>query len=283
LGRRDIGVCALLIASAASAASDEVARYIRAARGFYEALEYEHALEQLARAKTLPRTLDEDVVIALYEGVIEGDLSHPEEAVNAFRAGLYLKPDAALPVPVSPKVEAVFEQTRTEVKVQIARGEPPPAPRAAPTGPPPPSIAKAAEPAPPRESTYRAALLVGTANFQSLGLAAEARLLPRWTVGAFGFAHSTSVMHWLYIGLESSFIPLGHFGNGLLVGGQVTGYAEQYAGQSESPTYGGIGPHIGYRACTAFGLTGEAKLRLDFVANHDARATLALAAGWSFL
>lgn len=107
--------------SVASAQADAVERYLTAASRLYENLEYERALEQLKRARSISgRTVEDDVSIALYEGIILADLGKKEDSIAAFKEGLYLKPDAKLPVRVSPKVVSDFEGVRTEVKKELA-------------------------------------------------------------------------------------------------------------------------------------------------------------------
>jgi len=95
-------------------------RCIAAAAQLYEQLEYEGALEQLAKARASPRTQDDDVAIALYEGVILAEMGKPADSAAAFRAGLLLKPSAVLPVKVSPKVQSVFEGVRRDVTAKAA-------------------------------------------------------------------------------------------------------------------------------------------------------------------
>ncbi len=99
----------------ARAAKGSFRTYFIAATRLYEKLEYERALEQLARAKELARGEEEDVRVALYEGIILADLGRRDEAKAAMRTALYLQPDAKLPVKVSPKVERDFEDLRREV------------------------------------------------------------------------------------------------------------------------------------------------------------------------
>jgi tetratricopeptide (TPR) repeat protein len=108
------------VPAAAQATGDEVQRYLNAAARLYENLDYERALEQLARAKRYGRGVDDDVLIALYEGVILADLGRKEDALSAFRTGLLLRPDAKLPVKVSPKVAKDFELVRGEVQRELA-------------------------------------------------------------------------------------------------------------------------------------------------------------------
>ena len=112
---------ALLLASApVLVQSSGAQRYLDAAALLYENLEYERALDQLKKARTVSGGVDDDVNIALYEGVVLSDLGKKDEAVAAFREGLYLKPDAQLPVKVAPKTAAAFATTRADVKRELA-------------------------------------------------------------------------------------------------------------------------------------------------------------------
>lgn len=97
----------------------EAARYITGAERLYEDLEYERALEQLAQARRLPRSLEEDVRIALLEGLILADMGKRVDARAAFKAGLLLDPQAPLPVRTAPKVEVEFEEVRAQVCKQL--------------------------------------------------------------------------------------------------------------------------------------------------------------------
>jgi tetratricopeptide (TPR) repeat protein len=100
--------------SSAQAQSEFQLRLSAAAR-LYEDLDYERALEQLTRAKAVAPGVDEEVIVGLYEGIILADMGRREEALSAFKAALYLRPAAKLPVRVSPKVAADFEEVRQEV------------------------------------------------------------------------------------------------------------------------------------------------------------------------
>jgi chemotaxis protein histidine kinase CheA len=99
--------------------SPEFQRYLLAASHLYENLEYERALEQLASARRFAHGVEDDVIIALYEGLILADLGK-QEFLAAFKAALFLQPDAKLPVKVSPKVEQDFEAVRAEVRKELA-------------------------------------------------------------------------------------------------------------------------------------------------------------------
>jgi hypothetical protein len=100
--------------------SAEVQTYLDSVSRLYEALEYERALEQIANAKRLTRGAEDDVALALYQGIILADLGKKEESRAAFKAALFLKPEAELPVQVAPKVKQMFEGLRQQVKQEPA-------------------------------------------------------------------------------------------------------------------------------------------------------------------
>ncbi|HLK99637.1 MAG TPA: tetratricopeptide repeat protein [Myxococcaceae bacterium] len=110
-------------------------RYLNSAVQLYESGENEDALEQLQRARKLAQGIQQDVAVALHEGLILADMGKTEQSRAAFRRGLTLDPEAQLPIKVGPKVEQSFEEVRKSVKDRLARGgtKPPPPP------PPPPA------------------------------------------------------------------------------------------------------------------------------------------------
>ncbi len=110
-----------LLGGGARADENDAHRYIVAAVRLFESLEYERALEVLAKARPLSRGIQDDVTITLYEGIILAELGRTEQAVAAFREGLLLMPEVRLPVRVSPKLDQQFEQVRSEVKKELAK------------------------------------------------------------------------------------------------------------------------------------------------------------------
>lgn len=133
--------------AAAAGAGDDVRRSIQAAARLYESLDYDQALEQLAHAKALGPRADDEVEISLYEGIISADMSgHRDQSQAAFRAALLLRPDARLPVKVSPKVEREFEQLRKQVVQEQAKAVRKSPPRAPPTNDRPVVVAAPASP-----------------------------------------------------------------------------------------------------------------------------------------
>lgn len=105
---------------AAERRPNELQTYLQAALRLYASLDYEQALEKLSRAKRYVHDLEDDVLVSFYEGIILADLNRKEQSRAAFRAGLLLKPDAQLPMKVSPKVAQDFEAVREEVRDELA-------------------------------------------------------------------------------------------------------------------------------------------------------------------
>jgi hypothetical protein len=103
----------------APAAKEDFLSAFSAAVRSYENFEYEQSLAQLSRAKALAQGVEQEVPVALYQGVVHAELGQREESLAAFRTGLYLKPDATLPVKVSPKVERDFEDVRQAVQADL--------------------------------------------------------------------------------------------------------------------------------------------------------------------
>jgi tetratricopeptide (TPR) repeat protein len=102
-------------------AQDDFQRSLRAAVQLYEELEYEQALEQLQKARRLALGDEQEVAVALHEGIILGDMGQRDQSRAAFRKGLRLNPEAKLPLKVSPKLQKDFEELRAEVR-QARRG-----------------------------------------------------------------------------------------------------------------------------------------------------------------
>jgi tetratricopeptide (TPR) repeat protein len=107
-------------------AADDFERYVAAARRLYDNLDYERALDQIQRARRISRGVEQDVTLGLYEGIILADLGRWEEARESFLTALLLKPDASLPVSVSPKVEKEFEAQRVRARKELAQLQSPP-------------------------------------------------------------------------------------------------------------------------------------------------------------
>lgn len=132
----------LLLVSVAQAAPKPIGNtQARNAERLFKSMEYEKALGALKKAAEWPKNTPQDLAwIALFEGVIQGELSKPDEAMAAFNRGLEQDPNATLPVAASPKVLAMFERARQAVLAKRAPPPPPvpvaPAPSPAPVAPP---------------------------------------------------------------------------------------------------------------------------------------------------
>lgn len=145
---------------------DTAQQHIDKARQLYDELEYERALEELDRAQRRARTQDDTVSILLHEGVILSELGREEEASAAFQAAFSMRPNASLPLLVSPKIKRLFEAALVEAKRELApapvelgarpsqvkpeprtkAAQPPSAPAPAPVKPSSPPPAPVAEP-----------------------------------------------------------------------------------------------------------------------------------------
>jgi tetratricopeptide (TPR) repeat protein len=102
-------------------AANDFDRYFSSAVSLYENLEYERALEQLARAKKLASGVSQDVAVAVQEGLIYADLGKREESRAAFHTALSLDLEAKLPPLAPPKVRREFEAVRARVQKDLAR------------------------------------------------------------------------------------------------------------------------------------------------------------------
>jgi tetratricopeptide (TPR) repeat protein len=99
-------------------------RYLRAAERLYESLEYERALQQLSRARKLASSVQQDVEVSLYEGILYAELGRWAQARVSFKAALLLEPEAKLPITVSPKVQKELEAQREQVRKELAGRKP---------------------------------------------------------------------------------------------------------------------------------------------------------------
>lgn len=132
-------------------------RHMERAARLYEELEYEKALHGFTQARVLAATVEEQVSVALHRGIVLADLGRRKLALDEFRAGLTLQPEAKLPLQVAPKVQRDFESVRKQVQRKAgasratpagetaAKVETPPAtaPEAPPAATPPPASAEA--------------------------------------------------------------------------------------------------------------------------------------------
>jgi tetratricopeptide (TPR) repeat protein len=146
---RTLAVALLVAVGWPAHADEEVPRYLDAARKLYESLDYERALAQLQRARRFSRGADDDVAIALHEGILLAELGRVEESNAAFREALFLQPEAALPLKVSPKLVAAFEKVRAQIRSERRAAPPPPPPARLPVVPTPKPAPPITAPTPP--------------------------------------------------------------------------------------------------------------------------------------
>ncbi len=109
------------VAPAVSSAQSQN-RYLNAAMKLYGDMEYESALDNFKKAEKQPdNTMQEDVQISLYMGLVQVELGDLAGAESAFKKALALDDTTRLPKGVSPKVAAVFEKARKD----MAKARPP--------------------------------------------------------------------------------------------------------------------------------------------------------------
>jgi tetratricopeptide (TPR) repeat protein len=117
---RTLAFAVALVASSAFAQSAEVKKYLNTAITLYENLEYEKALKQLKSAKVKAKGPDDEAKIGLLEGIVLADMGKEEKALTAFKTAFSVDLEAKLPVEVSPKVQAVAEKARANVRKMLA-------------------------------------------------------------------------------------------------------------------------------------------------------------------
>ncbi len=113
-------VVPLAVHAQSSRGSKTVEDYLVSVSRLYEILDYERALVEIEQARRMSPSEEAKVTLGLYEGIILADMIRMNEANRAFRAALLLRPDAKLPVQVSPKLAKHFELIRAEVKQELA-------------------------------------------------------------------------------------------------------------------------------------------------------------------
>ncbi|MDP1826721.1 MAG: hypothetical protein Q8L48_25850 [Archangium sp.] len=117
---RVAGLLVILLTTPAFAQNAEVKKYMNTAITLYENLEYEKALKQLKAASLKAKGPDDEARIALLEGVVLADMGREEKALTAFKTAFSVDLEAKLPVEVSPKVQAVAEKARANVRKMLA-------------------------------------------------------------------------------------------------------------------------------------------------------------------
>jgi tetratricopeptide (TPR) repeat protein len=117
---RPILLLVLCLSLPALAQRAEVKKFLNSATTFYENLEYEKALKQLKKAKAKISGPDDESKIAILEGVVLADMGRDERALAAFKTGFSIDLEARLPVDVSPKVQAIADRARANVRKLLA-------------------------------------------------------------------------------------------------------------------------------------------------------------------
>ncbi|MBL8953754.1 MAG: hypothetical protein JNK82_23465 [Myxococcaceae bacterium] len=102
-------------APAWAAITPDVKKYLGSAAALFEKLEYEKALAQLKRAKAKSQGPEDDLRIALYEGIVLAEMGD-STAPSAFASALGMDPNVSLPLVVSPKVQKVFDKAKAQVQ-----------------------------------------------------------------------------------------------------------------------------------------------------------------------
>lgn len=109
-------VLTLLSFAAFAQQSGEVTKYLQAAIALYENLEYAKSLAQVQKAKTKAKTPDDEARCAVLEGIVLADMGKDDRASKAFSEAFSVDPDLKLPITVAPKISALAEKSREQVK-----------------------------------------------------------------------------------------------------------------------------------------------------------------------
>lgn len=111
-------VVLLSVAGASVAWAAEPAPYAGAVERLFKDFEYEEAIRAAQKALAQPGNPPAvEVRVSLFEGISHAELGQPQQALRAFKRALSLDPAAQLPVAVSPRTEALFEQARADMVV----------------------------------------------------------------------------------------------------------------------------------------------------------------------
>ncbi|MDC0711799.1 hypothetical protein POL68_25240 [Stigmatella sp. ncwal1] len=105
----------------AALAQDDFQSAFADAERFYENLDYEHALDQIQRAKRWAQSINQQVNLGLFEGIVLGEMGKRGPSLAAFHAALLLAPEARLPFKVAPKVARNFEEMRRRIRATPPR------------------------------------------------------------------------------------------------------------------------------------------------------------------
>lgn len=119
--RRATAIAALLVSFAAFAdQSAEVGKYLQAAIALYENLEYAKSLAQVQKAKSKAKSPDDEARCSVLEGIVLADMGKDDKASKAFTEAFSVDPELKLPIAVAPKITALAEKSREQVKKLLA-------------------------------------------------------------------------------------------------------------------------------------------------------------------
>lgn len=88
----------------------------------YNEAEWDGALRELGSAEQLATTEAQKAAVWLHQGIVHANVPDAAAARAAWRRALELEVSAQLPLPVSPRVRALFDET----KAQVMASPPPP-------------------------------------------------------------------------------------------------------------------------------------------------------------
>ncbi len=100
--------------------SPEVTKYLQATITLYENLEYAKALAQVQKAKSKAKTPDDEARCSVIEAIVLADMGKDDKASKAFQEAFAIDPDLKLPVAVAPKIAAIADKAREQVKKLLA-------------------------------------------------------------------------------------------------------------------------------------------------------------------
>src|SRR5262249_18302894 len=104
---------ALMVLLSASTSFDAA---IARAVSLYNEAEWDGALRELSIAEKYASTDAQRLSVLLHEGIMLANVPDPEAARTSWRRGLELDPNAELPLAVSPRVRALFQEVQRSVK-----------------------------------------------------------------------------------------------------------------------------------------------------------------------
>lgn len=116
-------VCVLVVCLSTAAfaqQSPEVTKYLQATITLYENLEYAKALAQVQKAKSKAKTPDDEARCGVIEAIVLADMGKDDKASKAFQEAFAIDPDLKLPVAVAPKIAAIADKAREQVKKLLA-------------------------------------------------------------------------------------------------------------------------------------------------------------------